>query len=65
MLTRSIATTAAVAALFTVAWLCRDLMAANSVAPQVWLAGLDPISRNAKFPGSPSDYLDMFQPDAA
>jgi hypothetical protein len=40
-------------------------MAANSEGPQVWLAGLDPISRSTKFPGSSSDYLDMFRPDAA
>ena len=67
MRTKSIATAVAVTTILAVATLglCSGLMAANSAAPQIWLAGLDPISRNAKFPGSPSDYLDMFQPDAA
>ena len=67
MRTKSIAATAAVATILTAIFvaLCSGLSAASSAAPQVWLAGLDPISRNAKFPGSPSDYLDMFQPDAA
>jgi hypothetical protein len=67
MRTKSIATAVAVAAIFALATFgfCSGLLAANPAAPQVWLAGVDPISRTAKFPGSPSDYLDMFQPDAA
>ena len=40
-------------------------IALPSQAQQVWLAGLDPISRQAKYPGSPSDYMDMFQPGAS
>ena len=36
-------------------------MAANPTAPQVWLGGLDPISRHAKYPEMSSDYMDMFR----
>ena len=39
-------------------------MIASAQTPQIWLGGLDPISRHAKFPDMPSDYMDMFQPNA-
>jgi hypothetical protein len=67
MRTKFSATAVTVAVIFAVAFLalCRSPMAANSAVPQIWLAGLDPISRHAKYPDSPSDYMDMFQPDAA
>jgi hypothetical protein len=58
--------TVAVAIIFTAAFLalCCSPMAANAAVLQVWFAGLDPISRHAKFPNTPSDYMAMFQPDA-
>jgi hypothetical protein len=42
----------------------QNAMAASAPAPQVWLGGLDPLSRQAKYPGMPSDYMDLFQPAA-
>jgi hypothetical protein len=32
--------------------------------PQIWLGGLDPISRHAKYPDTAWDYMDMFQRNA-
>jgi hypothetical protein len=42
----------------------RSGIAASVQTPQIWLDGLDPISRHAKYPDLPSDYMDMFQPNA-
>lgn len=37
---------------------------AQTASPAIWLGGLDPISRHAKYPDMSSDYMDMFQPNA-
>ena len=37
---------------------------AQTASTAIWLGGLDPVSRHAKFPDMSSDYMDMFQPNA-
>jgi hypothetical protein len=40
------------------------LLTGNARAGDIWLSGLDPISRQIKEPGAPSDFMELFRPGA-